>query len=375
MTTKRRLLRTLGSLAVASAMVFTAAACGSDSGSSAQPDPTTSTSKKAEDTKKDVVRIGVGPFISYAGIWVALERGYFDQVNLDVKYTSYADGSLIVPPLLAGDLDIGGLTLGAGTFNSMAKGAPFKFTMPGAQEKTGTGSVAINVSKALADSGVKSMADLGKLKGKKIGITAPGSINQYTMGLALQEAGLDPRSDVEWVVGIPQPDLVKAFGQGQVDAVNLAVQFSQAAEAQGFGPVVVRGYEAAPMAMINSWAMRDDFVKDKRDVAVRFAMAYMQGVRDYNKALEDPKANADILPMLAKNTTLDTPDKLTTLHPWWPWINPEGDLDVKAILQQQDYWADYFKLVETKIAEKDLADPSIMEEALKRLQSDSPFSK
>jgi NitT/TauT family transport system substrate-binding protein len=373
--TKPRLLPALGTAAVVSAMLF-AAGCGGASGEAASTTgPTTAKSEPAKSEKKDVVRVGIGPFISYAGVWVALERGYFEQANLDVKLTSYADGSLIVPPLLAGDLDIGGVTLGAGTFNSMAKGAPFKFTMPGAQEKEGTGSVAINVSKALADSGVKSISDLAKLKGKKIGITAPGSINQYTMGLALQKAGLDPRKDVEWVVGIPQPDLVKAFGQGQVDAVNLAVQFSQAAEQQGFGPVVVRGYEAAPLAMINSWVMRDDFVKDHRDAAVRFAMAYMQGVRDYTEALENPDAHKDVLPMLAKNTTLDTPDKLTTLHPWWPWINPSGELDVKAILEQQDYWADYFDLVATKVAEKDLVDPSVMKEALERLEKDSPFKK
>ena len=373
MKTKPRLLRSLGAVAMASALLIAAAACGADGGT-ATNEPGSSTSKDAKEPQKDVVRVGIGPFISYAGVWVASERGYFEQADLDVKLTSYADGSLIVPPLISGDLDVGGLTLGAGTFNSMAKGAPFKFTMPGAQEKEGTGSVAINVSKALADSGIKSIADLAMLKGKKIGITAPGSINQYTMGLALQQAGLDPRKDVEWVVGIPQPDLVKAFGQGQVDATNLAVQFSQAAEQQGFGPVVVRGYEAAPLAMINAWAMRDEFVKENRDVAIRFAMAYMQGVRDYNEALEDPDAHPEILPMLAKNTTLDSPDKLTSLHPWWPWIDPSGALDVAAILDQQDYWADYFDVVETKVAEEDLVDLSVIKEALEKLTNDNPFT-
>ncbi len=87
-------------------------------------------------------------------------------------------------------------------------------------------------------------------------------------------------------------------------------------------------------------------------------MAYMQGVRDYTEALENPDAHKDVLPMLAKNTTLDTPDKLTTLHPWWPWIDPSGQLDVKAILAQQDYWADYFDLVATKVEEKDLGPPA-----------------
>ena len=52
-----------------------------------------------------------------------------------------------------------------------------------------------------------------------------------------------------------------------------------------------------------------------------------------------------------------------------------GDLDVKAILAQQDYWADYFDLVATKVAEKDLVDPTVMKEALERLEKDSPFKK
>ena len=73
--------------------------------------------------------------------------------------------------------------------------------------------------------GVKGPGDLALLKGKRFGITALGSINQYEAALALQKAGLDPRTDVQWVSNIGQPDLVKMLGRDAVDAADLAWQF------------------------------------------------------------------------------------------------------------------------------------------------------
>ena len=43
---------------------------------------------------------------------------------------------------------------------------------------------------------MKSLADFAQLKGKRVGLSATGSINQYLFARALQKAGLDPRKDV-----------------------------------------------------------------------------------------------------------------------------------------------------------------------------------
>ena len=43
--------------------------------------------------------------------------------------------------------------------------------------------------------GLHGFADVAKLKGKKIGISGVGSINQYALGLALAKVGLDAARD------------------------------------------------------------------------------------------------------------------------------------------------------------------------------------
>ena len=65
--------------------------------------------------------------------------------------------------------------------------------------RQGFGYTVINVSQELYDQGVHSPADFAKLKGKRIGVGALGSINQYNVALALQKAGLDPAKDVQWI--------------------------------------------------------------------------------------------------------------------------------------------------------------------------------
>src|SRR5665213_1140605 len=150
-------------------------------------------------TADDVVRIGEGPFITGGGFFVAQAKGYFKKVGIDVQPKMFIDGALAVPSLISGEIDISFMTANAGLFNSIAKGAPIVFVLDRGNNKKCRGYTVINVTQELYDSGVKSIADFAKLEGKRIGLSATGSINQYLFAKALQQAGLDPRKDVQWV--------------------------------------------------------------------------------------------------------------------------------------------------------------------------------
>jgi hypothetical protein len=49
--------------------------------------------------------------------------------------------------------------------------------------------------------------------------------------------------------------------------------------------------------------------------------------------------------------------------------------NIKSVMAQQDYWADYFKLVEKKVPEEQLFDLSIAREAKARLDREKPFGQ
>ena len=167
----------------------------------------------AQALAQDVLRVGEGPFITGGGFLIANEKGYFKKLGLQIETKMFIDGQQAVPALIAGDLELTFMTANASLFNSVARGAPIVVILDRGNNKPGRGYSVINVSKQMAESGVKSLADLAKLKGKKIGVSGTGSINQYMFSLALQKAGLDPRKDVQWIFNVPQPDLMKMLGK------------------------------------------------------------------------------------------------------------------------------------------------------------------
>lgn len=324
---------------------------------------------------QDVLRVGEGPFITGGGFLVANEKGYFKKLGLQIETKMFIDGQQAVPALIAGDLDMTFMTANASLFNSVARGAPLVVILDRGNNKVGRGYSVINVSKQMADGGVKTLADLGKLKGKKIGVSGTGSINQYMFSLALQRAGLDPRKDVQWVTNVPQPDLMKMLGQNQIDGTDLAYQFGFFAEKNGWGPMIATGDKIDPDGTIGVFATRQNLIKDKRDILVRFAMAYLQGAKEFNAAAADPDKHSEIVEILAKTTALQKPETVKAIAPNWSYVNEDGVPNIASVMRMQDYWADYYDYVEKKVSAERLFDTSIAKEALKRLETEKPFGK
>jgi len=323
----------------------------------------------------DVVRVGEGPFITGGGYYVAEAKGYFKKLDVEVQPKMFIDGAMAVPSLISGELDISFMTPNASLFNSIAKGAPIVFILDRGNNKRGFGYTAINVTKDLYNSGIKSLADFGKLKGKRIGLGATGSINQYLFAHGLQKAGLDQRKDVQWITNIPQPDLMKMLGQKQVDATDLAYQFGYFAQKNNWGPIVAVDDEIDPDGAVGLYAARKQFIQQHRDVLVRFAMAYLQGVKEFDAAVMAPDKHHDIIDILAKRTALQKPELVKAIAPHWSYTNEDGIPNVQSVMAQQDYWADYFHLVEKKVPESALFDLSIAHEAKARLDRQRPFGQ
>src|SRR6185312_12220697 len=133
------------------------------------------------------IRVGLVPLISSGPVFIAETKKLFDKVNLDADLKYFADGALAMPALVAGELDLTATTLNAGVFNTVAKGAPFKAVLDRGIEKPNGGSMTIVASNAMHDAGFTSVDKGAMLKGKKIAIQAPGSIDQYLLGRAAQK--------------------------------------------------------------------------------------------------------------------------------------------------------------------------------------------
>jgi NitT/TauT family transport system substrate-binding protein len=333
----------------------------------------TSLVRPAYAQKADTINIAASPFINQAAIFMASELGFFAKLGIDPKVKSFPDGSLIVAPMISGEVDLGVVTSSAGLFNSLSRGAPLKSMLCIGQGQKGRAVTAIIVRQDHYDAGIKTVADLKSLKGKIIAVGATGSINQYGMATALGMAGLNPVTDVTWQTNVAQPEIVKQLSQKQIDAADLTYHLAFIAEKQGFGKIIASRDEILPNSQTAMVAAREDFLAKRRDVVVRFAMAHIHAARLFNKVAGAPDQHRDIVEMITKYIFVKDIGLLNAVAPHWEWIAENGAPNQASVLAQQDFWSDVFKLVEKKVSAAQIFDSSIAGEATKRLETEKPF--
>ncbi len=179
---------------------------------------------------------------------------------------------------------------------------------------------------------------------------------------------------MKWTVNVGQPDLMKMLGQKQLDATDLAYQFGYFAQNNKWGSIVANGDEIAPGMAIADIAVRKDFLQQHRDVVIRYAMAYLQGVKEFNAAAAAPDKHMDIVDILARTTALNKPELVKAIAPHWSYINEDGTPPVDEIMKMQDFWSGgAFHLVEKKVTRDQLFDLSVAKEAKARLDREKPF--
>jgi NitT/TauT family transport system substrate-binding protein len=325
---------------------------------------------RAQDAREKI-RIGLVPLISSGPIFIAEAQKLFDKVNLDAELKYFADGALAMPALVAGELDVTATTLNGGLFNTVSKGAPFKLILDRGSEKPGHGSMTIVASNAMYEAGYRSANDGAKLKGKKIAIQAPGSIDQYLLGRAAEKAGLNPRTDLNWSSGMPYPDMIKLMGAGQADAANIPVPLAFLAEKNNVGKIVGPGSDIEPDAQLACWVMSSSFLQGKKSAAVRFAMVHTHAARLFNKAAvsKDP----DVVKIISEATKVPAP-LIAAAAPRWTWYDDDGMPNVASVMAQHKFLTESMKLVSGSVSEEKMFDLTPAKEAAARLKTANPFT-
>jgi len=169
-------------------------------------------SARAQALEKTKVSIAVGGKASfyYLPLSIAEFKGFYKAEGLDVEISDFAGGSRALAAVVGGSADV---VSGAyeHTINLQQKGQMFQaFVLQGRAPQ-----MAIGVSsKTMA--GYKSVADL---KGKKIGVSAPGSSTNMMVSYMLANAGLKA-SDVSFVGVGTGAGAVTALRSGQIDAIS-----------------------------------------------------------------------------------------------------------------------------------------------------------
>ncbi|PPE68307.1 ABC transporter substrate-binding protein [Caldimonas thermodepolymerans] len=167
---------------------------------------------RAQSLEKPKVTIAVGGknLLYYLPLTVAEMLGYFKAEGLDAQIVDFAGGSQALRAVVGGSADV---VSGAfeHTVNMQTKGQRMRaFVLQGRAPQ-----VVLAVNNRTMPN-FKSVADL---KGKKIGVTAPGSSTNVMANFVLAQAGLKP-SDVSFIGVGATNAAIAAIRQGQIDALS-----------------------------------------------------------------------------------------------------------------------------------------------------------
>src|SRR5205085_10163193 len=101
----------------------------------------------------DVVKMGDLPTLSSAGLYIAMDKGFFQAKGITVDVEPFASGAKMIPALATGQLDVATGSPSAGLYNAIASGMEFKIVADKGQVRPGASFVPLTVRKDLVDSG------------------------------------------------------------------------------------------------------------------------------------------------------------------------------------------------------------------------------
>jgi NitT/TauT family transport system substrate-binding protein len=286
-------------------------------------------------TEKVPLTFLYSPFTDYAPFFVAKDKGYFDELGLDVTLTPKSGSSETSQLLALGQAEAGGDTWGSAFFNSIAQGATIAVTSQLARVPDDTAQkspVPLIVSQARYDSGeLTSVADLAPAADgtkKKVGIPGPGGFGEYSVALALASAGLT-LADVESVYMGP-PDMIAALGTDAIDAAWTIEPFPTLFQddVESISDDHARGVELGFVAFNRDW------LEQHTDAAILFTAAYLKASRELDAGGFADPAIKDII---AKYTDLpiDTLDAIgKTIR------SEDGTFDETSVRAQEAWFRD-----------------------------------
>lgn len=308
----------------------------------------------------DNVNVSVFESVSDAGIYIAYDRGYFRAEGLDVTLTQLDATTMVTTALASGQIDVAGGSPSAGVYNAIREGVPIRIVADKGRMTPGHGYISLVVRRGLRDQ-VKRATDL---KGRRLAWAAfdTGGTNAVALDRLLRMGGLQP-NDVA-PVNLSFADSLTALGSGGVDAAYLIEPLVQLAVARGIGQVLLTGDQIYPNQQVAVLLYGPGFWQQRPDVATRFMVAYLRGVRDYDDAFSGKGNRAAIIAILAAHTRVKDPAMYARMA--MPAIDPNGEVNLVG-MEADQRWFQAHGLVKGPLTASQMFDDRFIKAAVQRL--------
>lgn len=259
---------------------------------------------------KVIVAVLRGP--SEAPFWMGLESGFFKDNGLEVLPVQFGSGTQTIMTLMAGDVQMT-TTGGPAAVNARLKG--------GSVVSIGN-TVGVFPYTFYVSSNIRKPEDL---RGKKVAIPSFGGTQHSAVRFALEKLGLKPETDVTLVqISLPSANHLAALASGSIQGALFYFPENLKARELGFNPIVNLAESGVKFPM-NQISTTRDYIKNYRNRAKRFMMAYVAGLarlkgdRDFSMKVFQRFMRAADVELLGKAY-----DFWADIYPPKPYVEPEG---------------------------------------------------
>ena len=224
-----------------------------------------SVSAAAEETPEKVtVNVAYMPdYASLNGLISAVELGYFEDENIDVQLTEFADGPTIIQAMESGSIDVG--YIGQGAHKLCINGKADIFAL-----------AHVSNGDAVIGSKEKGTDTIEGLKGKTIAYSS-GTSSEDILKKTLAKGGMT--MDDITAIDMDATNIVTAMISGSVDACATWVPNSLKVLQEVDDAIQLTDNKTfrADTVSLDSWIVMKKYSEENRDLLVRFARALYKG--------------------------------------------------------------------------------------------------
>lgn len=228
--------------------------------------------KKSENkTGAEITKINVGEVthsVFYAPFYVALEKGYFEDENLQIDLSLISGANNVTAAVLSGDVEIGFCGPEATIYIYNGGEKDYIQSFAGLTKRDGQ----FLVSRKKTDNFTWSM-----LKGREVLAGRIGGMPELNFENALKNVGIS-KSDVEINTSVDFASLTSAFISGSGDYVNLFEPNATKLESMGYGYVVASIGEKSGEMPYTAFNARKSYIEKNPHIIEGFTKAIARGL-------------------------------------------------------------------------------------------------
>lgn len=241
--------------------------------------------------------------VFYAPLYVAIEKGYFKDENIDLTLVTGFGADKTMTAVISGEADIGFMGSEASVYMYSEGASDYVVNFAQLTQRAG------NFLVARQDNEHFQWADL---KGKTVLGGRKGGMPEMVFEYILKENGIDPEKDLTIIQNIDFGSTAPAFADGRGD---FTIEFEPRAtslESEGKGHVIASLGKDSGYVPYTAFSAKKSYLKENPDVIQRFTNALQKGM-DYVRS-HSPSETASVIKPQFPETTLEMITTIVTRY-------------------------------------------------------------